>query len=151
MKLARAQRALLLVFGAAALVYASRFALAYLAMAGGGAWGMNAQLPLLLLQFLVWLLAAVFVARLARAAGWNLVLVVLAAVLMFVPLVNFLLILAVNHRATILLRRHGVRVGLLGVGNEELVKLVEGVCRGCGYSLEGLVGGVCPECGTAVE
>lgn len=45
------------------------------------------------------------------------------------------------------LRLAGVRVGFLGVREEELRRLSSGVCFHCGYLTAGLPTAVCPECG----
>lgn len=53
----------------------------------------------------------------------------------------------VNGRVTKALANAGVRVGFLGVREEELRRLRSGVCLFCGYDLQGLPSPVCPECG----
>lgn len=45
------------------------------------------------------------------------------------------------------LRLAGVRVGFLGVREEELRRLRSGVCFHCGYDMAGLPTPLCPECG----
>lgn len=45
---------------------------------------------------------------------YGLILGILVTVLMFVPLLNLLLLLMLNVRATRMLKEHGIRVGLLG-------------------------------------
>ncbi|MBX3315452.1 MAG: hypothetical protein KF902_01165 [Phycisphaeraceae bacterium] len=52
-----------------------------------------------------------------------------------------------SQRVTTGLKNAGVRVGFLGVREEELRRLRSGVCLFCGYNLTGLPTAVCPECG----
>ncbi|HPM25002.1 MAG TPA: hypothetical protein PLP66_13930, partial [Phycisphaerae bacterium] len=76
---------------------------------------------------------------------------VLYTILMFAPCVNLIILLVINQQATAVLRKAGLRVGLMGVKDEQVVRLL-GLycCRKCSYSLIGNVSGVCPECGTPV-
>lgn len=148
-KLARAQRTLVLIVLVSLCLYAVRFAIAFAPPLGAN--GALVFLIVLLLAHLgVWIAAIVCTVRLSLAAGGNVVLAVIGGLLMLVPLLSLVLLLMVNLRATAILKRHGVKVGLLGAGPDEMRKLVEGACAGCGYSLEGLRSEVCPECGTAI-
>jgi len=52
-----------------------------------------------------------------------------------------------SGRVSRLLKKAGVRVGLMGASNEELRRLQTGVCFHCGYDMAGLPTPVCPECG----
>ena len=90
----------------------------------------------------------VSVLRLAAALGWNIVALIALAPLCLVPLVNLLLMLLLNSRATTLLRAAGIRVGFLGARKSDVHDIVSvGCCRQCGYDLTGLTSGRCPECG----
>jgi hypothetical protein len=62
----------------------------------------------------------ILVLRLARSMGWNTLAQTITAILMFVPWVSLLTLLFVNHKATNVLRGHGLRVGLFGVSRQEL-------------------------------
>lgn len=52
-----------------------------------------------------------------------------------------------SGRVSRLLKKAGVRVGLMGASNEELRRLRTGDCFHCGYDMAGLPTPVCPECG----
>ena len=54
------------------------------------------------------------VVRMTRGLGFNLIFVVLLALLMVVPMLNLLLLVFVNARATRFLMDRGFKVGLLG-------------------------------------
>jgi len=85
--------------------------------------------------------------RLSIACGGSGAMTWVAALLLFIPLVNFALLASLNARATELLRANGIRVGVMGAPAGELAKLRPGVCRACGYDLTGLDRQPCPECG----
>lgn len=73
---------------------------------------------------------------------------VLYALFMFIPLINLFLLLTANQRATRALKKAGLKVGFMGVRDEEVVKLLSlSLCARCGYDLTGNVSGTCPECG----
>lgn len=65
----------------------------------------------------------------------------------FVPLMVVIDCMFVNGRVTRAMKKAGVRVGFLGVREEELRRLRSGVCFHCGYDMAGLPTAVCPECG----
>lgn len=65
----------------------------------------------------------------------------------FVPVMIVFDCVFVNGRVTKALASAGVRVGFLGVREDELRRLRSGVCFFCGYDLQGLPSTVCPECG----
>ncbi|MCP3905799.1 MAG: hypothetical protein GY715_19400 [Planctomycetes bacterium] len=73
---------------------------------------------------------------------------ILTGVLMFAPCVNLLVLLSVNARATHVLKRAGLEVGLLGVSPGQLERVFTAdLCSACGYRLDGNLSGTCPECG----
>jgi hypothetical protein len=65
----------------------------------------------------------------------------------FMPVMIIFDCVFVNGRVTKALANAGVRVGFLGVREEELRRLRSGVCFFCGYDMAGLPTSVCPECG----
>jgi hypothetical protein len=67
--------------------------------------------------------ATLLTLQLMRAMGERTWAIAIAAVLLFVPWVSVVVLLVVNHRATKLLRRYHLRVGMLGVSREELGRL----------------------------
>lgn len=76
---------------------------------------------------------------------------VLAVLSLFFPLANLLTLLFINRRVTRVLRDAGLRVGFMGVADEDVKRLTSGhLCRHCGYDLTGNVSGACPECGCAI-
>lgn len=103
--------------------------------------------------YLLAMLAALVMSILLMAAeGKHPLLIVLLALLMFVPLVGLLVLLHINSEATMLLRFRGVKVGLLGAPKSEWGKLQAGHCRGCGYDRSGIeLLSPCPECGRVPE
>lgn len=83
--------------------------------------------------------------------GTHVVMIVLAAVFLFAPCVNLLILLLINRRATRTLRAAGLKVGLVGVNPEQLERILNpSLCTKCGYNLTGNLSGLCPECGTAL-
>ncbi|MCC7291030.1 MAG: hypothetical protein IT449_03090 [Phycisphaerales bacterium] len=74
---------------------------------------------------------------------------VLYGVFLLAPCVNLLLLLIANRHATQALRAAGLKVGFMGVPDEQVVRVLSRFnCRQCGYSLIGNLSGRCPECGT---
>lgn len=97
------------------------------------------------------LVALVFTIQLMSALQYHILLRVLLGLLMFAPCVNLIVLLAINSSATNALRAAGLKVGLLGVSDEQVVRLLgANRCRECGYLLVGNTTGICPECGSAV-
>ena len=87
-----------------------------------------------------------------RALRTNFGVLICCAILMILPVVNVLILLLEGHRAKRVLRRVGLRVGLMGVRDEDVViRLGKNRCRQCGYNLTGNVSGICPECGTVIR
>ncbi len=77
---------------------------------------------------------------------------ILVGVLMFAPCVNILILILVNRHATRALRAAGLKVGLLGVKDEVVVRMLSANrCHICGYDLTGNVSGRCPECGAPTK
>ncbi|MBI1190654.1 MAG: hypothetical protein GC200_08265 [Tepidisphaera sp.] len=127
---------LVVSIGASSAAYPSQAVQQMVAMCAGGA----------LMAAAVW--AIVATVRLQTALGRNVVLACIMSIGMLIPIVNILFLASHDGRATKLLKKHGVRVGLLGVPRDELHKLVQGACRKCGYDVRTITGPVCPECGT---
>lgn len=79
-------------------------------------------------------------------------LIILFVLTCWMPMVNFLVLLYINNRATRVLRRAGLRVGFMGVKDDDVVRrLSPYLCLTCGYDLTGNVSGICPECGSVVR
>ena len=96
---------------------------------------------------------AVIVATLMvmRALRTNVIVICVMAIVMLVPLVNLAVLFMENSHATKLLKKHGLRVRLFGVKDEDVVRnLARDLCHTCGYNLTGNVSGICPECGTPI-
>jgi hypothetical protein len=105
----------------------------------------------LALNFVCSIIAVVQTGLMARSTGIGRFMTVVGCLVMLFPIAGLLLMVAVNARATKVLRLAGVRVGLLGVSKDDIGKLVLGACRGCGYDIRGLPSPVCPECGRPIE
>lgn len=86
---------------------------------------------------------------LSRALGDTRSAAAMRGLMMAVPLANLVLAAVMTSRATGELRRAGLRVGMIGASNDELMKLEAGHCTGCGYEVATIAGRVCPECGSA--
>jgi len=100
-------------------------------------------------QFAALLLVAVGAIFIMLADGTHVVVIVLAAILLFAPCGGILILLLINRRATRLLRAAGLRVGLMGVNPDEVERILDpNLCTTCGYNLTGNLSGLCPECGT---
>jgi len=56
--------------------------------------------------------------RMARGMKFDLIVIVLLAMVMVLPMLNLVILLIVNARAARFLREHGYRVGLLGAMKE---------------------------------
>lgn len=78
--------------------------------------------------------------------------ILVLGLLTLAPCVNLLVFLVVSGKATNLLRNAGLRVGFMGVRDEEVLRrLNPRLCRQCGYDLTGNVSGRCSECGMPVS
>jgi hypothetical protein len=107
------QRRLILVMGLVFLV-------SLVLSAPGFPFGEAVAIIALLLAVGLSVTCVILVLRLARSMGWNALAQTITAILMFVPWVSVLTLLFVNHKATKVLRSHGLRVGLFGVSRQEL-------------------------------
>ncbi len=145
LRVAQCQRGLVLCV--AALVFIQLFNV-FVGQSLGARYGMWAIFPGMLAYLAASITAIVFTTRLALAMGSHPALAALGAVLMLMPCANILLLLGVNGRATSLLKKHGIKIGLLGPPPTEYPKLYQNACPECGYDLSGNLTGVCPECGT---
>jgi len=63
------------------------------------------------------------VVQLMRAMHERTLAIAAAAVLLLVPWVSVITLLVINHRATKILRRYRLRVGMLGVSKQEFGRL----------------------------
>lgn len=110
-----------------------------------------AEVSLAVTWLVVHTLIVVSVVQLLTALRRHILMRMLYILLLFLPYVGVLMLLAANQQATWALSRAGLRVGLLGVPDEQVIRLL-GLyrCRACGYSLIGNTSGRCPECGTPV-
>lgn len=91
------------------------------------------------------------VVMLMAALGRHIVWRVLYCILCLVPILNLVLLLLINNHANRVMKKAGIRVGLMGARDEEVRQIVESeVCSTCGYNLTGNVSGICPECGVAI-
>ena len=148
-KLARAQRLLLrFVLGAIGIYAGIPFMLGVLGSYIPAPGAIIAVMGVALLA--LGIASIVQTVRLEVAAGGNIVVAVLVGILMLVPLLGLILVAIVNGRATGILRKHGARVGFLGVTKDEMRKLTIGCCPMCGYPTAGLTNPTCPECGTLI-
>jgi len=145
--LARRQRWVLWLLVANVIVQLAPF---YLGMLGEPLFNILATLMVLTTLALM-LAMLICVVRLLTAQGTRLAVVILCAVLLLAPCANLLLLLLINMSATRTLRRAGIRVGLMGAKDEDVLRITTpNLCKGCGYDLTGNVSGVCPECGAAI-
>lgn len=114
--------------------------------------GLAADILHIAIQIIISILLVVNMGLLLSAEGTHPVVTILTALFMVVPLVNLLILLRVNDSATRTLKAAGLKVGFMGASKAEVEKLLApGVCKKCGYSLEGNTSGICPECGTAIK
>jgi hypothetical protein len=106
-------------------------------------------LPILSLVALVFVVIGVVMMLVALQR--HVVVIVLYAILMIAPCINLLVLLIVNSSATRAMRAAGLRVGFMGVKDEDIVRLLSpNLCRQCAYDLTGNVSGRCPECGLLI-
>ena len=87
------------------------------------------------------------IVRLMAAMRMSVLTRIVYVVLLFIPLVSFVVLLVISGQATSVLRAAGARVGLMGVPKDDYNRLRPGHCRGCGYDRSGLeLLQACPEC-----
>ncbi len=92
------------------------------------------------------------VVSLSWAMKTNAGIILILGLLTLAPCANLLVLLVVSGKATNLLRKAGLRVGFMGVRDQEVLRrLHPRLCRQCGYDLAGNVSGRCPECGVPVS
>jgi len=117
-------------------------------------WGRLAPViffPLAVIQMAILVALMVGVVLLLVAQGTHVLIVILLAILMIAPCGSLLILLAVDMSATRTLRRVGLKVGFMGVKDEEVERLLNPMlCKGCGYDLTGNVSGICSECGRPI-
>jgi hypothetical protein len=107
---------------------------------------------LVVLQLAVYVLMIVGVVLLLIAQGSHQLLIVFCGIFMIAPCGNLLLLMLVNMSVTRTLRRAGLRVGLWGVKDEDVERVLDPMlCRGCSYNLTGNISGICPECGRPLD
>lgn len=83
------------------------------------------------------------------ALGMPLFTRVVCFALLLVPWLNIAVVIALDQLAIYVLRCAGLRVGVLGVSDAQVIRQLDfHRCRVCGYSLVGNTSGRCPECGT---
>jgi len=72
---------------------------------------------------LVIIINIVFVYKLAKAEKSSIAW--LCALLQLIPLINIICLLILNNKATKILKKQGIRVGLIGVSNKDLKNLIK--------------------------
>ncbi len=104
-----------------------------------------------LTQYAIYILMIVGVVLLLVARGTHVLLIILIGILMIAPCVNILILLLVNMRVTRTLKQAGIRVGFMGVKDEDVERIINpDLCTHCGYNLTGNISGVCSECGEVI-
>jgi len=94
----------------------------------------------------------VSVLRLLAAMRVHMIVRILLGVLMIAPCINLLVLMFINGRATRALGEAGLRVGLMGVKDADVLRRMSvHLCHKCSYDLTGNTSGRCPECGTPIE
>lgn len=149
-KLALAQRRIIWSILA---IYAACFLLPLLFFAARASNMMWLAISLSGLFVLLHVGAMVFAVWLSVRAGHHPVLTVLIVFAMFVPFGNVVVLAIVNRDATGILRKAGVKVGLMGVPPAHMFRLYEGICTTCGYDVTQLPtdAAACPECGVGIS
>jgi hypothetical protein len=150
-KLARRQRSL--IWFVLAIVVLNMIALT--SLSASTSWIMNVpkvRLGTGGLLLIVQLAAIVNVMMMLSSMDVHVVTRVIYAVLMLVPLINILVLLSANSQATKMLKDAGLKVGILGVGDDQVLRVLSrNHCTACGYLLAGNVSGTCPECGAELD
>lgn len=70
------------------------------------------------------------------------------ACITLVPVLGWVVVCLIQHRAVVLLRSHGIKTELFGTDQRVRQSLIMPICMHCGYDLTGTTGALCPECGT---
>lgn len=96
--------------------------------------------------------ALVFGVWLSVRSGHHPALTAFIVLAMLIPFANALVLTFVNRDASAILRKAGVKVGLMGVPPAHMFRLYHGVCTTCGYDVTQLPTDIarCPECGAAI-
>ena len=148
--LARRQRQIIWLIGAALIVLVAQFPLLGFIRVF--------HLPPLLIWImysLFWglqLMVIVGTFLLVRTLGMRWYFLPIIAVIMLMPLINLIFLVMENGAATSMLKKAGLDVGFWGVADEIVVRRLSAeVCSQCGYNLTGNVSGICPECGTMIR
>jgi hypothetical protein len=111
-----------------------------------------ADVAIAIIFWVVQIFIIIGVVRLLAAMSVHIIWRILYIVLLFAPCINLLVLLVINRRATRALRNAGLRVGLMGVPDEQVVRrLSVHLCKVCSYDLTGNISGRCPECGTPIR
>lgn len=109
----------------------------------------NALIPIFPLFPILCAILTVFVVKVLVALRVNRRTIVLACVGMFVPVASMVILLAVAWKASAVLQRAGVRVGLFGTRPEEMVRYAHEHhrCLYCWADMSSSRTGYCPACG----
>lgn len=111
-------------------------------------WAIIATNALFIILTIVSVVMAIYMLHALRT---SVAVMIICGILLFAPCINLITLLVVNGMATKALRRAGLRVGFMGVKDEDAVRAMNPwLCRGCGYNLFGNTSGRCPECGCTV-
>jgi hypothetical protein len=113
--------------------------------------GSVATASLAILSLVILIVALIYFVRLLAALQEPTVGIAFLVVLMCAPCINIMVVLLVNSMATRALRSVGLKVGFLGVKDEDVVRMLSpDLCRQCAYDLTGNISGRCPECGALI-
>lgn len=89
--------------------------------------------------------------RLKFALGENAFFSLLFAVCLAIPVLNLAAIISVHNEAVRLLRRAGLRIGIIGVSERDYNRVyAPWLCLWCDYDLTGNRSGICSECGNRI-
>jgi hypothetical protein len=117
-----------------------------------GQYGMIVVVGSTTLQIVIHVIMIAGVVLLLTAQGTHILITIICGILMLAPCGNLLVLLLLNMSVTRTLRRAGLHVGLMGVKDDLVERIIDpGLCSGCGYNLTGNVSGYCPECGRPID